>query len=68
MLDFAFLFQGYNEHLGPEQRGSAVRFAEDVVDFVNGEAPKPRGNGSRAPGVWLSAAMERWSTRKDLKS
>ncbi|KAK1585060.1 Alpha/Beta hydrolase protein [Colletotrichum navitas] len=39
VLDVAFLFQNYNEHLGEEQRQTAEAFAADVIDFVHGEAP-----------------------------
>ncbi|KAK2053039.1 carboxylesterase [Colletotrichum caudatum] len=39
VLDVAFLFQNYNEHLGEEQRRTAGAFAADVIDFVRGEAP-----------------------------
>ncbi|KAH7336031.1 carboxylesterase-like protein [Rhexocercosporidium sp. MPI-PUGE-AT-0058] len=36
VLDIAFLFQNYNEHLEPEQKAVAVKFAEDVIKFANG--------------------------------
>ncbi|KAK2025124.1 carboxylesterase [Colletotrichum zoysiae] len=39
VLDVAFLFQNYNEHLGKEQRQTAEAFAADVIAFVRGEAP-----------------------------
>ncbi|KAK2006318.1 carboxylesterase [Colletotrichum eremochloae] len=42
VLDVAFLFQNYNEHLGDEQRQIAESFAADVIDFVCGEAPWTR--------------------------
>ncbi|KAK1994527.1 carboxylesterase [Colletotrichum falcatum] len=39
VLDVAFLFQNYNEHLGAEQRRTAELFAADVISFVRGQAP-----------------------------
>ncbi|WDK14590.1 carboxylesterase [Colletotrichum graminicola] len=39
VLDVAFLFQNYNEHLSEKQRQTAEAFAADVIDFVHGEAP-----------------------------
>ncbi|KAK0110047.1 hypothetical protein ONS95_002707 [Cadophora gregata] len=53
VLDVAFLFQNYNEHLEPEQRAVAVKFAEDVIKFVNGASDwKPYGEvvGARVYG------------------
>lgn len=37
VLDVAFLFQNFNEHLQPEQKAVAVKFAQDVIGFVNGK-------------------------------
>ncbi|KAK1454422.1 carboxylesterase [Colletotrichum cuscutae] len=42
VLDVAFLFQNYKEHLGEEQRKSAESFVTDIVDFVHGQAPWKR--------------------------
>ena len=39
ILDVAYLFQNYNEHLPEPQRGVAIQFAKDVVAFANGVAP-----------------------------
>lgn len=39
VLDVAFLFQNYNEHLDSQQRASAVQFAQDVILFMHGHAP-----------------------------
>lgn len=41
ILDVAYLFQNYNEHLPAQQSESAVKFAEDLITFSNGEAPWP---------------------------
>ncbi|KAF9871485.1 carboxylesterase [Colletotrichum karsti] len=42
VLDVAFLFQNYNDHLDPSQRASAEAFAADIISFVRGEAPWKR--------------------------
>ncbi|KAI8674332.1 COesterase domain-containing protein [Fusarium keratoplasticum] len=39
VLDIAFLFQNYNEHLDSQQRASAIQFAQDVILFMHGHAP-----------------------------
>ncbi|OQV00572.1 hypothetical protein CLAIMM_06052 [Cladophialophora immunda] len=41
ILDVAFLFQNYNDHLPLKQRKSAEKFAKDVIAFVNGDDPYP---------------------------
>jgi hypothetical protein len=41
ILDVAFLFQNYNEFLSPAQKAVAVKFARDVIMFVNGMPPFP---------------------------
>lgn len=38
-LDIVFALQNYRDHLSPGQRRSAVRFAEDIITFVNGKDP-----------------------------
>lgn len=38
MLDAAFLFQNFNEHLDGEAKGTAAKLAEDFVMFANGKA------------------------------
>lgn len=53
VLDIAFLFQNYNEHLELKAKGVAIKFAEDVIDFVNGACNwKPFGEeeGARTYG------------------
>lgn len=39
ILDVAYLFQNYNEHLSDGQRKVARAYAEDFIKFVNGEDP-----------------------------
>lgn len=58
VLDVAFLFQSFNEHLSPTQLASAVRFAEDVVDFVNGEAPWKRVQDVGGLAVYANGTRE----------
>ncbi|KAF2847588.1 carboxylesteras-like protein [Plenodomus tracheiphilus IPT5] len=41
ILDVAYLFQNYNEHLGDEQLKVARAYGEDFIKFVNGEDPWP---------------------------
>lgn len=41
ILDVAYLFQNFNEHLDARQRSVALRYAEDFINFVNGEDPWP---------------------------
>ena len=41
VLDVAFLFQNYNEFLSAEQKNIAESFANQVIEFVNGQAPFP---------------------------
>lgn len=45
ILDVAFLFQNYNEHLSEAQRAVARAFAEDFIEFVNGNDPWPPVEG-----------------------
>ncbi|KAI4596293.1 hypothetical protein KJ359_005422 [Pestalotiopsis sp. 9143b] len=54
ILDVAFIFQNYNEHLDETQRASAVTFGQDVIKFTNGEAPWK----SFQPGQHGSAVYE----------
>ncbi|KAF6830898.1 carboxylesterase [Colletotrichum plurivorum] len=58
VLDIAFLFQNFNENLSPTERASAVRFAEDVVDFVNGEAPWKRVQDAGGLAVYANGTRE----------
>jgi carboxylesterase type B len=39
ILDVAYLFQNYNEHLSPQETKVAQTFAEKVILFVNGKEP-----------------------------
>ena len=41
ILDVAFLFQNFNDHLEKGQRETAVKFAKDVITFINGQDPYP---------------------------
>jgi len=47
ILDVAFLFQNFNDHLSSEQKGAAVALGSDVISFVRGEAPWQAFNKSR---------------------
>ncbi|KAL3426702.1 carboxylesterase [Phlyctema vagabunda] len=52
ILDVAFLFQNYNDHLSNAQRQSAVNFAKDVIAFVNGQAPWTSFNSDNTVKVY----------------
>lgn len=39
ILDVAYLFQNFNEHLSDEQKAVARAYAEDFIEFVNGNDP-----------------------------
>ncbi|KAH7137048.1 Alpha/Beta hydrolase protein [Dactylonectria estremocensis] len=39
ILDVAFLFQNFNNHLDEQQRATAVAFGKDIIGFVNGTKP-----------------------------
>lgn len=41
ILDVAYLFQNYNDHLSHGQKKVAQVYAEDFIKFVNGEDPWP---------------------------
>ncbi|EFQ87185.1 hypothetical protein CFE70_001165 [Pyrenophora teres f. teres 0-1] len=41
ILDVAYLFQNFNEHLGDAQEKVARAYAEDFINFVNGQDPWP---------------------------
>lgn len=47
ILDVAFLFQNYNEHLSKEQKKVARAYGEDFIEFVNGNDPWPPVEGSQ---------------------
>lgn len=38
VLDVAYLFQNYNDHLDPAQKEVAVQFAGDFIKFINGKS------------------------------
>jgi carboxylesterase type B len=53
ILDVAYLFQNYNEHLNTDQKKVARAYAEDFIKFVNGEDPwTPVKNGDMAARVY----------------
>jgi hypothetical protein len=53
ILDVAYLFQNFNEFLNDEQKAVARAYAEDFINFVNGEDPwKPVKNGDMAARVY----------------
>ncbi|KAJ6040854.1 uncharacterized protein N7446_003830 [Penicillium canescens] len=39
ILDVAYLFQNYNEHVTDRQRAVATQFAEDLILFANSKSP-----------------------------
>ncbi|CAK7234976.1 hypothetical protein SBRCBS47491_009133 [Sporothrix bragantina] len=39
VLDVAFFFQNYNDHLSESQKATAVKLASDIFQFVHGNAP-----------------------------
>ncbi|KAF1996665.1 alpha/beta-hydrolase [Amniculicola lignicola CBS 123094] len=41
ILDVAFLFQNYNEHMSDAQKALARAYAEDFIKYVSGEDPWP---------------------------
>lgn len=45
ILDVAYLFQNYNEHLNEEQKKVARAYGEDFIEFVNGNDPWPPVEG-----------------------
>ncbi|CAO2656511.1 Nn.00g053140.m01.CDS01 [Neocucurbitaria sp. VM-36] len=47
ILDVAYLFQNYNEHLTEEGKKLARQYAEDFINFVNGEDPWPPVQGGK---------------------
>jgi len=47
ILDVAYLFQDYNEHMDDKQKKVARAYAEDFIKFVNGEDPWPAVKGEK---------------------
>lgn len=45
ILDVAFLFQNYNEHMTAEQKAVAQAYGKDFIEFVNGNDPWPPVEG-----------------------
>ncbi|KAF1975707.1 carboxylesteras-like protein [Bimuria novae-zelandiae CBS 107.79] len=45
ILDVAYLFQNYNEHMNEEQKKVARAYGEDFIEFVNGNDPWPPVEG-----------------------
>jgi carboxylesterase type B len=41
VLDVAFLFQNYNDHMNDAQKALARAYGEDFIEFVNGNDPWP---------------------------
>jgi carboxylesterase type B len=47
ILDVAYLFQNFNEHMNGEQKAVATAYAEDFIEFVNGNDPWPPVEGEK---------------------
>lgn len=47
ILDVAYLFQNYNEHLSDDQKAVSRAYAEDFIEFVNGNDPWPPVEGGK---------------------
>lgn len=47
ILDVAFLFQNYNEHLSEEQKEVAHAYGADIINFINGSDPWPPVEGEQ---------------------
>ncbi|KAA8617012.1 PnbA Carboxylesterase type B [Pyrenophora tritici-repentis] len=64
ILDVAYLFQNFNEHLGDAQEKVARAYAEDFINFVNGQDPWPpvqEGKlGARVYGPSSEGVTSRW--------
>ncbi|KAF1830650.1 alpha/beta-hydrolase [Decorospora gaudefroyi] len=64
ILDVSYLFQNYNEHLDHAQLKVARAYAEDFINFVNGEDPWPpvrNGKlGARVYGPSADGVTSRW--------
>ncbi|KAF2028141.1 carboxylesteras-like protein [Setomelanomma holmii] len=53
ILDVAYLFQNYNQHLNDDQKKVARAYAEDFIKFVNGEDPwQPTKGGTLGARVY----------------
>ncbi|KAF1937900.1 alpha/beta-hydrolase [Clathrospora elynae] len=66
ILDVAYLFQNFNEHLDDAQLKVAKEYAEDFIKFVNGEDPWPAvksgegGLGAKVYGPSADGVTSRW--------
>ncbi|KAF2442415.1 alpha/beta-hydrolase [Karstenula rhodostoma CBS 690.94] len=47
ILDVAFLFQNFNEHLSEKQKEVARAYGEDIIEFINGKDPWPPVEGEQ---------------------
>ncbi|KAL5447662.1 hypothetical protein PMIN05_001957 [Paraphaeosphaeria minitans] len=47
ILDVAFLFQNYKEHLRDKQKKVARAYGEDIIEFINGNDPWPPVEGEQ---------------------
>ncbi|KAJ4345460.1 uncharacterized protein N0V89_011591 [Didymosphaeria variabile] len=47
ILDVAYLFQNYNEHLNDAQKKVARAYGEDIIEFINGNDPWPPVEGEK---------------------
>jgi len=47
ILDVAFLFQNFNEHLSATQAQGALALGTDIITYVNGDVPWPAFNKTR---------------------
>lgn len=63
ILDVAFLFQNYNDHLSTEHRKSAKEFAMAFLKFVNGQAPCDAWK--KGTGVAMVIGEEGLDVKKD---
>ncbi|KAH7345884.1 Alpha/Beta hydrolase protein [Pyrenochaeta sp. MPI-SDFR-AT-0127] len=63
ILDVAYLFQNYNEHLAGEQKKVAKAFGEDFINFVNGEDPWPPVQGDQMRARVYGPSSEGVTTR-----
>ncbi|EOA88727.1 hypothetical protein ACJQWK_06076 [Exserohilum turcicum] len=64
ILDVAYLFQNFNEHLDDAQLKVAKEYAEDFIKFVNGEDPWPPVQqdklGGKVYGPSADGVTSRW--------
>ncbi|KAH0421745.1 hypothetical protein CcaCcLH18_13252 [Colletotrichum camelliae] len=56
VLDVAFLFQNYREHLDGKQQASAEAFAADIITFAHGKAPWKKHRDEGGLGVYRNGA------------